>query len=528
MSYRNPQIIVDRSAEVYAKLPGMVGQQFAQGIGNYLEFEAKSAEAQRKKDQAYLTEFNKQEEKFWNRLQKGLDTKKIDDINFIEQVKGLVATKLEGDGEDIGIIKKKTALSMGSVSGDIARQYRKDIKDYEAWEARTINNIGAYEVQAEKYSKLNASTYGKTHDFAGVGNDKFMNMVAVSSFNDKEVSGVEVNRVLTDDEIIINGKIKKNSSEYRNYVAQGIIEEDGDGFKEKDGFVTFEWRRNANDPLSDLIIDLMPPFDYVKASEDAGIQDSKGNVDKSLYDIKTDREVTTEPFGENKVQDVTKIYINEDALRTNKVFVDEAKAYAAGFAASSYDQKLNYASRLGFTGAALDKFMTDSDLQQSQVMRKVIQNNIQRLTGANRLFKDEDTGRMYIKEYGTPYKKPTEKEVKDKEKEPTTSELKLEAFNEFMTQKGGKEEFYKSFVTGPGANVADTLNKQLDDLAIPNQVVQVQDEAGNPVQDLIEIDVSGREGKIEIDISNPEMALAKLQYAISGDYSHVRELQKQN
>jgi hypothetical protein len=413
MSYRNPQIIVDRSAEVYAKLPGMVGQQFAQGIGNYLEFEAKSAEAQRKKDQAYLTEFNKQEEKFWNRLQKGLDTKKIDDINFIEQVKGLVATKLEGDGEDIGIIKKKTAISMGSVSGDIARQYRKDIKDYEAWEARTINNIGAYEVQAEKYSKLNASTYGKTHDFAGVGNNKFMNMVAVSSFNDKEVSGVEVNRVLTDDEIIINGKIKKNSSEYRNYVAQGIIEEDGDGFKEKDGFVTFEWRRNANDPLSDLIIDLMPPFDYVKASEDAGIQDSKGNVDKSLYDIKTDREVTTEPFGENKVQDVTKIYINEDALRTNKVFVDEAKAYAAGFAASSYDQKLNYASRLGFTGAALDKFMTDSDLQQSQVMRKVIQNNIQRLTGANRLFKDEDTGRMYIKEYGTPYKKPTEKEVKD-------------------------------------------------------------------------------------------------------------------
>jgi hypothetical protein len=76
--------------------------------------------------------------------------------------------------------------------------------------------------------------------------------------------------------------------------------------------------------------------------------------------------------------------------------------------------------------------------------------------------------------------------------------------------------------------VADTLNRQLDDLAIPNQVVQVQDEAGNPVQDLIEIDVSGKEGKIQIDTSNPEMALAKLQYAISGDYSHVRELQKQN
>ena len=42
------------------------------------------------------------------------------------------------------------------------------------------------------------------------------------------------------------------------------------------------------------------------------------------------------------------------------------------------------------------------------------------------------------------------------------------------------------------------------------------------------IEVDGKEGKIQIDISNPEMALAKLQYAISGDYSYVRELQKQN
>jgi len=68
----------------------------------------------------------------------------------------------------------------------------------------------------------------------------------------------------------------------------------------------------------------------------------------------------------------------------------------------------------------------------------------------------------------------------------------------------------------------------LQDLAIPNEVLQVQDSEGNVDQDLIRIDVAGRESKINIDITKPDMAIAKLKYAISGDYSHVRELQKQN
>jgi hypothetical protein len=111
---------------------------------------------------------------------------------------------------------------------------------------------------------------------------------------------------------------------------------------------------------------------------------------------------------------------------------------------------------------------------------------------------------------------------------PKTSELKLEAFEELIDTKGGKEKIYRAFVTGPGANVADQISLMLQDLAIPNEVLQVQDNEGNVDQDLIRIDVAGREGKIDIDITKPDMAVAKLKYAISGDYSHVRELQKQN
>ena len=222
---------------------------------------------------------------------------------------------------------------------------------------------------------------------------------------------------------------------------------------------------------------------------------------------------------------MTRVYINEDAIRTNKVFVDEAEAYATAFQVSSYEQKLNYASRLGFEGDELTELMNNPSLQKSIITRHIIDSNIERLTGANKLNYDEE-GRMYIEEYGTPYK-PTPDPDKDKDK-PTTSELKIEAFNNKIQDQGGREEFYKAFVEGPGANAADKLSEILEDLAIPNEVVQFQDEKGNVDQDVIKIDVAGREGKINIDISNPEMAIAKLQYAISGDYNYVREQLSKN
>lgn len=526
MSYRNPQIIVDRSAEIYAKLPGMIGQSFAKGIGNYLDYRSKVNAAQKKKDEGFLAELNSQEKSAWENLEKGLSKKNVDDISLIEQVKGLVATKLEGGKDNIGVLKKRTAVSLGTVSGETLKQYKQDIKDYETWEARTINNIGAYEVQAEKYQDLDASTYGKKYDFAGVGNDKFKNMVAVASFNDREVSGVNVKRELTDNEIIIRGSIDKNSDAYKQYVANGLLVEGGDGITEKDGVVSFEWKRDAKKPINDLIIDLMPEFDYVEASKNAGIQDSKGNVQDNIYDTQAERKVTTKPFGENKVQDVTRIYINEDAIRTNKVFVDEAEAYATAFQVSSYEQKLNYASRLGFEGDELTELMNNPSLQKSIITRHIIDSNIERLTGANKLNYDEE-GRMYIEEYGTPYK-PTPDLDQDKDEKPTTSELKIEAFNNKIEEQGGREEFYKAFVKGPGANAADKLSEILEGLAIPNEVIQFQDKKGNVDQDVIRIDVAGKEDKINIDISNPEMAIAKLQYAISGDYNYVREQLSKN
>jgi len=115
----------------------------------------------------------------------------------------------------------------------------------------------------------------------------------------------------------------------------------------------------------------------------------------------------------------------------------------------------------------------------------------------------------------------------EKPEEPTNADLQLEAFEEVLNKKGGKEKIYSAFTSGPASKVADELGGILDNLAIPHELLQVQDDDGNVDQDIIEIKVN-KGPKIKIDVSKPQRAIEMLKYAISGDYGPVRELLKQN
>lgn len=55
MSYRNPQIIVDRSAEIWAQGVTNIGKIVGQGLKTYFELKKKNEETQKKKDDAINT-----------------------------------------------------------------------------------------------------------------------------------------------------------------------------------------------------------------------------------------------------------------------------------------------------------------------------------------------------------------------------------------------------------------------------------------------------------------------------------------
>lgn len=523
MSYRNPKIIVDRSAEIYAGLAN-TGTSF---FNSYMKASNAVKDATAKRNAGLLKAINKSTEKYENRIEKGINAAKIDDATLIEQLQAIADKKLNGSDGDIGIIKKNAMLNMGLINDPALRkQYRKDIREYKAWEGRSIQNAGGYEAQVEDYdTQVNSSTLGTTKQIAGQGTERFINLTAIQTLRQREVEGVDVSRTLTDDgDIIISGKIDMNSDSYLQYIKDGLIDPN-DGtlkFNEK-GIASFEWRSNAKNPVKNLLIDLLPTFDQSKASIAAGIETDRGDVDKNLYTGK--RNTTTKNAGEGRVYDETKIYINPDIVKDNDVFNKEAKAFAEGVRTSSKDQQIDILNRIGVPIENQEKYLNDPASQANIITEALINDNIKRITGSPDV--KEDSNGFYITEYSRDRAKPSV-DSKSVDEEKTTTELKLEAFEEKITNQGGMQEFYKAFVKGPGSNAADTLNKLLQDLAIPNEVIQFQDQEGNVEQDIIKIDVAGKEGKIEIDVTNPEMAIAKLKYAISGDYGYVRELQKQN
>ena len=72
MSYRNPQIIVDRSAEIYAQAASQIGKIWDQGVQNYFDNKKKEQNDIDKSKKAYQLGINKTELKYDDSLREAL------------------------------------------------------------------------------------------------------------------------------------------------------------------------------------------------------------------------------------------------------------------------------------------------------------------------------------------------------------------------------------------------------------------------------------------------------------------------
>ncbi len=512
MSYRNPQIIVDRSAEIYAKLAN-VGTDF---FNSYMKASNNIKQANAKRNAGMLKAINKSTEKYDIRLEKGLDANKIDDASLIEQVQAIADKKLNGADGQMGIIKKDAMLNMGLVDDPaLRRQYREDIRKYKAWEARALQNTGGYEAQIEDYEdQVDASTLGSTKQIAGQGTERFINLTALETLRRREIEGVDVTRNITDDgDIIISGKIDTSSDAYKEYVNDGLI--DPEDLKIQNGIASFEWRSNSKNPVKDLLINLIPDFDQLQASQTSGLQGKDGKVTEALYTGKRDTE--TIDAGEGRVYDETKIYINPEVIRTNRVFRDEAQAFAKGVRVSSRDQQIDVLEKLGVPKENMEEYLKNPSAQTTIIEDALIQQNIERLTGSADVKQDAD-GSFYITEYskdrakpkpevGEEFEEKTGKEqiniqVIDELKIPTISDpirdrfaiagvkpkIDLKATNELLRQKGFETNMA---VTDDEGKI--TVIKVESGLSGKNRIVQItQDTDANTVKDLLKQVVTGK------------------------------------
>ena len=102
MSYRNPQIIVDRSAEIYAQGSAQFGQQLAQGVQNYFDNRKKKAAAVQKKKQAYQLALNDVALNYNNNLNS--TTEDINQSTLFKDVQDQARARLDGNEFGLSLI----------------------------------------------------------------------------------------------------------------------------------------------------------------------------------------------------------------------------------------------------------------------------------------------------------------------------------------------------------------------------------------------------------------------------------------
>jgi hypothetical protein len=322
MSYRNPQIIVDRSAEIYAQGAAKTGALFAQGVTNYFDYKNKQKEKVDKEKKTYQIGFNKTEGEFDSSLNEVTSKIKIKPLFEIMQNQG--ANKLNG-----GIIEKQAQITYNTnLDKETKAEYKKDVADYNFWEGRVVEVSGNVAADLDIVKQTKGSDYGTSGsiEFLGEGNDKFATMIAAHTLNRNQIPGVEVSDATDGDVIGYNITLDPNNDYIKEAIGSGAL-----NIKDlkvtEDGKYQLNWKKNINNWDGSLIVDVPE-----KADITSYLTTGKVLEDNEISsDFTTDTKYNIDPIGKTGYQQITpKNYFNPNLITDNEAVQGEFLSYAEG------------------------------------------------------------------------------------------------------------------------------------------------------------------------------------------------------
>ena len=322
MSYRNPQIIVDRSAEIYAQGVAKMGEIFAQGVTNYFDYKNKQKEKVDKEKKTYQIGFNKTEGEFDSSLNEVTSKIKIKPLFEIMQNQG--ANKLNG-----GIIEKQAQITYNTnLDKGTKAEYKKDVADYNFWEGRVVEVSGNVAADLDIIKQTKGSDYGTSGsiEFLGEGNDKFATMIAAQTLNRNQIPGVEVSDATDGDVIGYNITLDPNNDYIKEAISSGALNIE-DLKATEDGKYQLNWNKNINNWDGSLIVDVPE-----KADITSYLTTGKVLEDNEISsDFTTDTKYNIDPIGKTGYQQITpKNYFNPNLITDNEAVQGEFLSYAEG------------------------------------------------------------------------------------------------------------------------------------------------------------------------------------------------------
>ena len=322
MSYRNPQIIVDRSAEIWAQSIGKIGETVSGGITNYYKAKKIAEEKQRKIKEAenrFLVNTELQQDKDILKIVSGVkDTRVRAELTKIFQEKGGAAMTASAE------------LGMNTNLSKEARQrYRKAITDFQSYMINSKDQINNISTGAQEFNDLTIDQVVNGH--APASGDEVSNLTAVMAINSKKTPGIEstVNIVADDNNsniLKVNSRIKVGSDIYNKFKEADLL---GD-YEESDGYINIKFERDLSKWNGSFFEPIPAESDRNKTLQESNIFDGKNQLTKEfVYPNITTRTVGGFEYKEQVV--------NNAAIEDNVAYMDLIKSHAKGI--MSYPMK---------------------------------------------------------------------------------------------------------------------------------------------------------------------------------------------
>jgi hypothetical protein len=348
MSYRNPQIIVDRSAEIWAQAATKFGETLATGVDNYYKAKKEAEEKKKKIDDAKQLYRNKA----MLRSQKELNSSasKIKDPGLLEQFK-TNAIGLLNEGEDftykgetykIGAIDAETELAINpNLTADQRAAYTQIAMSASNYQTSMLEKTGAVIANLEPLKDSGAYQIGSKIDIAGQGMDEYKNLVASNALLNQNADGVTTKKDLS--------RRRNEDGSYSNIVsvnAEFDIKSDvwkrlKDAYGLTDEDASFTWERDVDKWAGegDLVVKLEPDVETDEALQAAGFIDDKHNQTSKGF---VSKNITTREVRDGRDFVTTESHFDVDQLRNNQVYRDALAGKAANILAMEQDQVAKY------------------------------------------------------------------------------------------------------------------------------------------------------------------------------------------
>jgi len=421
MSYRNPQIIIDRSGEIWGKAIAGFGANVAKGIDAFAAVhEQAQAAANRRKEsnQLALNVSELKENEKINKFVKSLPDKSMND-QVGQAIREMATTGLKNtvnvNGKDytLGAIKAQALLkSDPNLDKDTREAYLKIVSGYNQYMDNMGGVASSITVNNSELRPEEPGFISQNYDILGERGEGTANLIAAMSVNSQPIEGVESKKEYGrgynkdtgkyDNTLTINSRIDKSSPIYKSWLKNGLttngseekgnltqqFEEELDSKGNPTGYVTSKFERNLNEIGEEglgLIVKIPEQGDINKALNDAGYRDPKTGIETGLGFVK-------EKIVDNRVLDngdtvkSTETHFDAASLKNNPAYELINKATADKITALPLDQQIKYMSNhLGWGGIEKTPWaQMDVDAKKDLITRTLVDRDLRNMMGADK------------------------------------------------------------------------------------------------------------------------------------------------